>query len=664
MAKVPEVQSVPGRSSLASQLERPWLALIFVAAVTFVLYHGTLSFEFVWDDSDQIINNPLIRSWHSVSRVFLSDLWFHTLHNQLYYRPLFIVWEILNFKLFGLTPWGWHLTTVLLHVLASCIIYWLARALKLDHWTAALAALVFGIHPIHLECASWISAASDSMVTILYTLAFIFYVKSRNRHYVQRRYWQVLSFVLLGCALLTKEMAITFAMVVVVYEFLDRKALGEDLLRRLRQALVSAAPYAVLTLGYFLLRRIALHQSNVFDPAYTNLDVLLTLPAVLFTYMRLLVIPKGITAAYFVPYVSSPGFRNFLLPLLALLAVTAIVGYWSWRRKDTKIVFLAAWLLLGLTPVLYLRLFAAGAGVRDRYIYLPSAGFAILLAIAIRSIRLRGQNNQSLHLAAASALSILLFAGSLLQQVYWASDLLVFYRAYSLYPQNQDVAINLSDTLVKKHEYGRAIPILRQVVQAHPDSGTPHQVLALAYLRLGEPLEARNELAEALRIAPELLYAPKSATDVANLYGELGDYQKAITLYKRVLQQEPDLYDALYNGGYTYFLIKDDDEAEKLFLRAAQVAPGLDPAAFYLGRIYLRKAQPDVAEAYFRRALDINPEGYGLHYWLGQALAARGQSIQARKEYTEELRLHPKNPDAIAQMSISSTSLEPRGAKQ
>src|SRR5215831_4485346 len=519
MFTVPRVQSSLESSLLNGPRQRPWLALIFVAAVTFVLYFGTLSFEFVWDDGDQIINNPLIRSWHSIPRIFGSDLWFHTIHNQVYYRPLFLVWEILNLKIFGVKPWGWHLTTVLLHVLASCAVYWLARALRIDHWTSALAALIFGVHPIHVECASWISAGSDSMVAIFYMLAFIAYLKAREHHNDSQRLWQILSFVLLVCALLTKEMAITFALLVAVYEWLDRNYVPTTLLSRTRRSIAAAAPYAIITIGYFVIRRMALHGSAQLDPAHTNLDVILTLPLVLYTYLKLLLLPKGITAAYYITYVTSPGFRNFILPILVLLAGSAILRFWSWRKKDFKIGFLVAWLVLGLLPVLYLRLFAPGAGVRDRYIYLPSVGFALLLAIAIRSVRFRGNaSNQSVQMALSALLGIALFAGSVSQQVYWANDFLLFYRACSLYPHNSEsVAINLADALIKRRESGRAIPILKQVIEENPDSGTSHVVLAQAYLRVGQPLDARRELDQALSIAPELLYALKGMTDVANL---------------------------------------------------------------------------------------------------------------------------------------------------
>src|SRR5437762_2281265 len=224
----------------------------------------------------------------------------------------------------------------------------MGRALKLNHWTARLAALMFGIHPIHVECASWISAGSDSMVAIFYMLAFIAHLKTRDLRDGKRRSWQILSFVLLACALSSKEMALTFALMVALYEWLDRKDVEEGPAARAGQTVVSAVPYAIITAGYFLLRRMALHRSTEFDSTHSNLDVIFTLPVVLFTYLKLLVIPKGITALYYVPYVASPGFRNFVFPLLALLAVSAIIWYWSWCRKDFKIAFLVAWLLLGL----------------------------------------------------------------------------------------------------------------------------------------------------------------------------------------------------------------------------------------------------------------------------------------------------------------------------
>jgi hypothetical protein len=107
----------PGAAELlAKYLRRPGVLLPLLGLVTFVLYSGSLSFDFVWDDWPQIVNSPIIRTWSNLPRAFGSDLWYHVARHQVYYRPLFVAWSMLNYTLFGLRPWGWHLGAVLLHV--------------------------------------------------------------------------------------------------------------------------------------------------------------------------------------------------------------------------------------------------------------------------------------------------------------------------------------------------------------------------------------------------------------------------------------------------------------------------------------------------------------------------------------------------------------------
>src|SRR5271167_1903270 len=114
---------------LATHLRRPGVLLPLLGLVTFVVYSGSLGFDFVWDDWPQIVNSPIIRSWSNLPRAFGSDLWYHMARHQVYYRPLFFAWSMLNYSLFGLRPWGWHLGAILAHVAATATVFWLARKL-------------------------------------------------------------------------------------------------------------------------------------------------------------------------------------------------------------------------------------------------------------------------------------------------------------------------------------------------------------------------------------------------------------------------------------------------------------------------------------------------------------------------------------------------------
>src|ERR1035437_2025204 len=201
---------------LGKYLRRTGLLLPLLALTTLVVYSGSLFFDFVWDDWPQIVNSPIVRSWSNLPRAFGSDLWYHMARQQVYYRPLFVAWSMLNYTLFGLRPWGWHLGAVLLHVGAVAAVFWLARRLGLEYWTAALAALIFALHRVHIEPVTWVSAASDTMVTMFAAMAFAAFLSGRDsernsgRNFARKKRtaWWIASLALLACALLTKEMAI------------------------------------------------------------------------------------------------------------------------------------------------------------------------------------------------------------------------------------------------------------------------------------------------------------------------------------------------------------------------------------------------------------------------------------------------------------------------
>ena len=194
--------------------------------------------------------------------------------------------------------------------------------------------------------------------------------------------------------------------------------------------LIEAAPYALVTIGYALLRKHALvHATGQFDPTHGTMDVLRTLPLVLAFYLDKLLVPVGLTGLYYTPYVTHALASQFVWP--ALILAIAGVGLWYWNRREgnSTVAFAGLWLLVGLAPALYLRNFANGDFVRDRYIYLPSIGFAILLAMGLRRLPgLRTWNAKVVQITAILLVCAAYVGASLSQQVHWASDLLVLVR--------------------------------------------------------------------------------------------------------------------------------------------------------------------------------------------------------------------------------------------
>src|SRR6202521_3357098 len=330
---------------LAKSLRRPSVLRPLLGLVTFVVYSGSLSFDFVWDDWPQIVNSPIIRTWSNLPRAFGRDLLYHVARNQVYYRPLFVAWSMLNYTLFGLRPWGWHLGAVLLHVGAVVAVFWLVRRMGVEYWTAALAALIFALHQVHIEPVTWISAASDTMVTMFAALAFAAFLNGRdaernpqpNPDKRKRTAWWMASLALLACALLTKEIAVMFSVLVAIYAWLHPTQQKASLGQRVLGAMMEAAPYALVTLAYVLLRKHALlHATGQFDPTHGMIDVARTLPLVLAVYLRQLLVPVGITGLYYTPYVAShltsAALTQIALPVAVLCA--ALAGLWYWNRRE------------------------------------------------------------------------------------------------------------------------------------------------------------------------------------------------------------------------------------------------------------------------------------------------------------------------------------------
>ena len=149
MMPEPATQVTPNPPSRPSvRWPSPRLLTGIVLGLTFAVYAQTLGFQFVHDDVGQIVENPAVQSWHYLAQYFTAQVWAGVTPELLgnYYRPLFLIWLRLNDAVFGLHPWAWHLTTLLLHVAVTGLVYLLAWRIVKDRWTALLAALIFGLH--------------------------------------------------------------------------------------------------------------------------------------------------------------------------------------------------------------------------------------------------------------------------------------------------------------------------------------------------------------------------------------------------------------------------------------------------------------------------------------------------------------------------------------
>ena len=554
----------PGHGDDPPSVRRLVLGLVLLA--TLAVYAATVDFGFVYDDRTQIILNPFLRSWRYFSRYFLRDVWSQAGRGQgsNYYRPIFMVWLRVNYALFHLKPAGWHLAVVFLHVGVTGLVYLLARKLMKDWRKAAFTAALFGLNPIHLEAVAWVSGVTEPLVAGFVLGSFLCYLeyrqfapleacsdrgverprtqvadlRSTRRGTRGRKWgWQAASWLLYFVATLAKETALVFPLLIAVYECFfassgmrqgspiaptaslstspqEGKALANPrapgqptifFFTRLKSALGAAVPFILLTLVYLELRLRALGAfvHPLAPMAWRYLAY--TLPQVVCFYLKLLVWPAKLSIYYDLRWVRHPGFVNFWLPLGALAVIGA--GLAGWSRGRPVIGIAAVWLFLFLVPVLDLQVFPAGNFIQDRYLYLPSIGFSILVVEFLAQwVRRRSSNSARLSVPAMSVALVVLLGyavGTVTQSTYWASDTLLFYRALQLAPRSPYPKNDLGAALMEQKHWKRAMGLFRASIAADPRFGYPWGNLAYMYYATGEYQEAVECAEEFLRLYPD-----------------------------------------------------------------------------------------------------------------------------------------------------------------
>ncbi|MBK7157702.1 MAG: hypothetical protein IPH77_03885 [Ignavibacteria bacterium] len=154
-----------------------YLAIILI---TFLVYYNSLSNEFVFDDESVIQNNQSITSTDNIPKFFTAEDGFHKVIGR-YYRPIVSSSYAIDFSIWGLNPYGFHLTNIIIHILSCLLLYKILSMLfwryKYRNLFALFSTLIFAVHPVHTEAVSWISGRTDSMVTMFFFASFLFYIE-------------------------------------------------------------------------------------------------------------------------------------------------------------------------------------------------------------------------------------------------------------------------------------------------------------------------------------------------------------------------------------------------------------------------------------------------------------------------------------------------------
>lgn len=569
-----------------------------VACVSALVYVGTVRFEFVYDDVTQIVGNRYLQSWSYLISYFQTDVWRaiygpHLITN--YYRPVFVVWMRTNYFLFGLHPFGWHLDAILIHAAVSVLVFYVAFKFTRSQLASVVAAIIFGVHPVHIEAVAWVSGATESLYCLLLLGALLAYMNFRPMPEPDgtlksgRKAWLVVSVVLFTFALFSKETAIVLPVLIAAYEGIYRLPRYLKNGTRKGMALFECGwPLAIYVLPVVLYTVSRVNAIHGFGRPVSHIGLttsILTAPSIVFFYLKSLVWPVNRSLFYDLPYVQSATFSDFWLPLSVLLVALALFAALYKRvisGDDKKVVaFFFIWMILPILPVLDLAVLPKGEIVHDRYLYLPSIGFCIIAGILIRMAGKGSDVFLGLNRAQAVIVLpiVLLFAiSTAMQSSPWASSLLVYANS----------------------------------VKVAPNSAV-----------------AKNAL----------------GTEFTNL----GHYPQAIPMLEDAQHLDPSHYSVMVNLANVYSRVGRAEDSRRNLLLAISTDPTRPEAYYNLGVLEFSRGRYNEAEAALNQALRIQPEGLRYHYMLAGVYKMEGRLDEALAELKLELQVNPDDPEVLKQ---------------
>jgi tetratricopeptide (TPR) repeat protein len=549
---------------------RSGIALFLIISAGILAYSNSIGGDFIWDDVAFVIHNDFIKNIKAFPSYFSAkEALARGMLSGENYRPLLTLSYAIDYRFWKLDPFGYHLSNTFLHIANGILVFFLALTLTGKRLCGILCALFFVTHPIQTEAVTWISGRADVLFLFFYLSAFLAYVRYRKG---AGGLLYAVSLLLFLCALLSKEMAASLPFVLIVYDFLyERDAAGRGRRSLAGRILGYGAFFMVLEI-YVIARvniigRLAQCGYWTGDP-YTTF---LSMGRGIAYYVRLLIYPVGLCADYLTfPFAAS--LKEMPTVLSFSLLVLIIAGAFCAGRRHRAVSFSIGWFFITLGPAL--NIVPINILIAERFLYAPSIGYCILLALALQWVFDSSRKTGAFRYLSAgigAAIVILYSVLTVARNDVWSDEIVFNKDILRTFPDNYRARLNLSvayynkgDTersfkeaeralasspdeylsarkmianyYMKKGMIDEAIGEYRHMIAVDPTSQRAHMFLAVAYERTGDYEAALREYRKAQALDREAM-EPKIA--IATLYIVMGDVATSIDTFKAILAEPP-----------------------------------------------------------------------------------------------------------------------------
>ncbi|MFQ5428611.1 MAG: tetratricopeptide repeat protein [Thermodesulfobacteriota bacterium] len=521
------------------------LALL-TGAAAFLVYIGAFNNGFVtWDDIAYVVKNEHIRSldWDFLKWAFTGTI-------QSNYHPLTMISLAIEYAAFGLNPKGYHIGSAVWHSIDTILVFLLALRLhgplretlarKKALTTALITALLFGLHPMHVESVAWISERKDVLSAFFFLLAILTYLGYAESPRKGLYYCLTLFFFIL--ALLSKPMAVTLPLVLLLLDYYPLKR--DDMGRRWAKIIIEKIPFFVLSMVSAIVTLWAQNKGGAIQGLedYSNMERLVIPIRAYAFYLYKLILPTGLSPIYPMPLDSGFFTATTLISLLTLLIITAISLQ---AARKGKPIYLVAWLyyIITLLPVIGI-IKVGGQAVADRYTYLPTLSIFILAGSFCASLWDREKKpGLRILVFCIAGLLLLAFTFKTTRQIkVWKDSLTFWSHIIKAFPERVPIAYHKRGTAyAKAGAFGLAEEDFTLAIKLQTGKDFPYFSRALAR-------SAQGNLTGAIADFSSLLEIDRGYTRVyferGLLYERRGQYRLAVKDMEKALELQPDLTQA------------------------------------------------------------------------------------------------------------------------
>jgi len=524
------------------------LPLLLIIILTALVYLNSFKNDFVYDDHVHILSNKDIRYPNNIPKFFTSS--FKDL-----YRPLRSINYMVVYSLWNENPFGYHLNSLFLHILNTVIIYFIINLLINKKGISLIASLLFAVHPIHTGRVTNITAGFDQLGILFIFLSFYLYLlylkKEKAIHYV-------LSISVFLLALLSSEEAVIFPFLLLLYGICFNKS---------KKKFRIYIPFFILDFLYIISRFFILGigaRASEYT-AGSFYFTMLTTAKVFVKYIILLLFPFRLTLYPNIAVANSLFEIKVILSILILLCLIfiAIKSY----RKNKIITFIIGWFFITLIP--FSNILPLTTLIAERYLYIPSFAFCLLLAILIHKL----YNLKNTKIIAILIFILLLVSYSAIaikRNTDWKSDLVLWAKTVKTSPLSSEAHDNLGFAYERAGFIDKAIIEFKKSVNLNPSNYKAYTNLGTTYAQKGNFTLAEKYLKTAIKINPNYY---KAHNYLGLIYAKQGLFNKSILEFKKAIKTNPNFDEAYYNLGMVYEYLKEYNLAKKEFEKAFRLDP-------------------------------------------------------------------------------------------